>query len=82
MEVAPTVLKAGMGIGSLIFGKPKLNEGTPVGAKTDETGLPVPVDPKIFCSYSCSCWYTATLRNKEMKVSDTGELIHSPANLY
>lgn len=52
IEVAPTLLKAGIGAGSLIFGKPKLNKGMPAGATTGETRLPVPNDPKSFCSYS------------------------------
>lgn len=56
MEVAPTLLKAGTGAGSLIFGKPKLNKvGAATGGKTGKA-LPLSIDPKIFCSYSCNCW--------------------------
>lgn len=62
-----------METGSLIFGKPKLNDGTPAGAKTGGMGFPVAIGPKIFCSYSCSCWETAALRNKEMKIRDAGD---------
>lgn len=57
MEVAPRLLKAGMGTGSgsgsFGFEKPKLKDGAP-------TRLLLSHDPKSFCSYSCSCWYAST----------------------
>lgn len=74
MEGAVTVLKAGMGTGSLIFGKPMLNKGAAVGRKTCGVGLLVGLllstGPKIFCSYSCNCWETAiTIRRNEIRKS-------------
>lgn len=55
MDVAPALLKAGTGAGSLIFGKPKLNVGGAAGGKTGKAGLLLSIDPKIFFSYSCNC---------------------------
>lgn len=56
MEVVPTLLNAGIGTESLTLGNPKLNEGAATtGGKAGKVGLPLPADPKIFSSYSCSC---------------------------
>lgn len=44
------MLKEGTGIGSLIFGKPMLNNGVAVGRKIGGLGLLPSTDPKILIS--------------------------------
>lgn len=64
MEVVLVLLKAGVGTGSLAFGNPKVTNDVPTGGKTGEAGLLPSKDPKVFCSYSCNCWYTAGFHPK------------------
>ena len=55
IDVAPMVLNGVVGTGSQVFGKPKLKEGRPTGGKIGKVERAFSVDPKTFCSYSCSC---------------------------
>lgn len=74
MEVAPKlVLKAGAGAGAgtgtgtgslLPFGKPKLKDGMPADRAGKGVGLLPSTDPKIFCSYSCNCWWTSAILDR------------------
>lgn len=59
IEVAPRLLKAGIGTGagtaSFTFEKPKLNGAPAGGGNAGKEGLILSDDPKSFCSYSCNC---------------------------
>ena len=52
--------KAGNGVISFVFGKPKLSDGPAGGEKTTGSGV-LPTDPNSFFSYSCSCWWAPAL---------------------
>lgn len=67
IEALAVLLKMGAEAGtdgvSFDIGKPKLKE--------DRFGMPVPlfsIDPKIFCSNSCTCWYTAEIHQNRNKL--------------
>lgn len=55
------LLKAGTKTGSLGFGNPKLNGVTPEEKVDMTVALLLVVAPKIFNSYSTSCWLTAEI---------------------
>lgn len=61
MDGAPMLLKAGTKTGSLGFGNPKLNGVTPEEKVGTTVALLLVVAPKIFNSYSTSCWLTAEI---------------------
>lgn len=61
IEVVPPIPSKGETVtGLVVFGKPKLNDGS---IDEENTGRPwelLSFDPKILSSYSCNWWYIST----------------------